>query len=104
MKKNYLSLVLLCLIVSVSFVFGQSNEPSSNYEALINDYLKDNQSKFGLQSEDYADLVINNEYFSAGTEITHVYINQAYQNIRISNAISSVAIKNGEVFYFVDLI
>ncbi|MTE26912.1 T9SS-dependent M36 family metallopeptidase [Winogradskyella ouciana] len=100
MKKNYLSLVLLCLIVSVSFVFGQSNEPSSNYEALINDYLKNNQSKFGLQSEDYADLVINNEYFSVGTEITHVYINQAYQNIRISNAISGVAIKNGEVFYF----
>ncbi len=86
--------------MSVSFVFGQNNLTTSNQENLITDYLKNNKARFGLQSDDFADLAINNAYYSESTEITHVYINQTYQNIRIYNAISSVAIKNSEVFYF----
>lgn len=100
MIKKHLSLGLFCFIISVSFIFGQNNLPTSNHENLITDYLKNNKARFGLQSDDFTDLAINNAYYSEGTEITHVYINQTYQNIRIYNAISSVAIKNGEVFYF----
>ncbi|WP_370000815.1 T9SS-dependent M36 family metallopeptidase [Winogradskyella sp.] len=100
MIKKYLSLGLFCFIMSVSFVFGQNNLTTSNQENLITDYLKNNKARFGLQSDDFADLAINNAYYSESTEITHVYINQTYQNIRIYNAISSVAIKNSEVFYF----
>ena len=100
MIKNYLLRVTLCLLVPVSFVFGQNNLQSSELKVLIDDYFENHKSDYGLVDKDIEELVINNEHFSESTGINYVYVNQTYKGIKIYNAISSVAIKNGKVFYF----
>ncbi|MDB9961785.1 T9SS-dependent M36 family metallopeptidase, partial [Oceanihabitans sp.] len=58
------------------------------------------KSDYNLIDNDIQDLYVTNEFFSKSSEITHVYVNQRYQGIKIHNAISSVAIKDGAVFYY----
>ncbi|WP_179334247.1 T9SS-dependent M36 family metallopeptidase [Winogradskyella costae] len=99
MIKKYIYLVLL-LLLSVSYSFGQSDLKSSEYGILIIDYLKANKSEFDFKDKDLENPVINNAYYSENTAVTHVYLNQTYQDIRLFNAISSLAIKDGEVSYF----
>ncbi|WP_179316452.1 T9SS-dependent M36 family metallopeptidase [Winogradskyella undariae] len=99
MIKTYICLVLF-LLLSASYSFGQSDLKSSKYGITILDYLKDNKSNFNFIDKDLENPVINNEYYSENTEVTHVYLNQTYQGIRLFNAISSVAIKEGKILYY----
>ena len=81
-------------------LIAQESSGNSEYGTLILDYLKDVDSRYNFQDEDIEELVVNNHYYSENTGITHVYVNQTYQGIRIANAISSIAIKNDAVFYY----
>lgn len=92
--------MLLILALPTSFVFGQNNIQSSEYGALITNYLVDKKSDFNFKDRDLEQLVLNNEYYSENTEVTHVYVNQTFEGVRIFNAISSIAIKDGKVFYY----
>lgn len=92
--------MLLILALPTSFTFGQNNLQSSEYGALIINYLDDKKSDFDFKDRDLEQLVINNEYYSENTEVTHVYVNQTFEGVRIFNAISSIAIKDGKVFYY----
>ena len=100
MKNNNLCLVLLLIVVSASHVFGQNNLQSSEYGALIINYLDDRKLDFNFQEKDTEQLIVKNEYYSEDSGITHVYINQTYEGIAIFNAISSIAIKENRVFHF----
>ncbi|EDP72531.1 Protease-associated PA [Flavobacteriales bacterium ALC-1] len=100
MKNNNLFLILLLIVVSASHLFGQNNLKSSEYGALIIDYLKEKKSDFNFNDQDIEQLVVNNAYYSESTDLTQVYVNQTFQGIRIFNAISSVAIKDDKVFYY----
>ncbi len=92
--------MLLILALPTSFTFGQNSLQSSEYGALIINYLDDKKSDFDFKDRDLEQLVINNEYYSENTEVTHVYVNQTFEGVRIFNAISSIAIKDGKVFYY----
>ena len=100
MIKNRLLQVTLCLLATVSFVFAQNNLQSSDLEALVNHYLEDYKSDYGLNDKDVEGFVINNEHYSDVTGVHHVYVNQTHEGIKIYNAISSVAIKDNKVFYY----
>lgn len=101
MIKNYLSFVLLLILaIPSSNVFSQTSLEQSEYGALITNYLNDRKSDFNFQDEDIARLVVNNQYYSEGSNLVHVYVNQTYQGIRIYNAISSIAIRDNQVFYY----
>ncbi|MBC3846046.1 T9SS-dependent M36 family metallopeptidase [Winogradskyella echinorum] len=100
MKKNNLFLILLLMVISASHVFGQNDLKSSEYVTLIIKYLEDKKSDFKFESQDLQHLVINNTHYSESTDITQLYVNQTFEGIRIFNAISSVAVKDGKVFYY----
>ncbi|MGJ8548915.1 T9SS-dependent M36 family metallopeptidase [Winogradskyella wichelsiae] len=99
MIKKYIYLSLL-LFLSISCSFGQSDLKSSKYGTLIVNYLKDKKTDFDFKDKDLENPVINNEYYSENTEVTHVYLNQTYQGFRLFNVVSSIAIKDGEIFYY----
>ncbi len=92
--------MLFILALSTSLSFSQNNLESSEHGALIIDYLEDKKSDFNFKDQDFEQLVINNEYYSENTEVTHIYVNQTFEGIRLFNAISSIAIKDGKVFYY----
>jgi hypothetical protein len=100
MKNNNLCLILLLIVVSASHLFGQNKLESSEYEALITNYLKDQKSDFNFKDRDTEGLVVTNAYYSENTDLTQVYVNQTYEGIKVFNAISSVAIKDGKVVYY----
>ncbi|TPV35919.1 T9SS type A sorting domain-containing protein [Paucihalobacter ruber] len=101
MKLNYPTLSLLVLF---SLVFNLNNAQvslsQSSFESVVTSYFDENLIKYKVQKLDYEDLVIQNQVFSKSTGITHLYLNQRYRGIKIYNAISSLAIKNNEVFYY----
>ena len=66
----------------------------------IRPYLRENMSKWNLTESDVSNFDISDQYTNAGTGVTHVYLNQTVEGIRIFNAISAVALKDNEVKYF----
>ena len=101
MIKKYVCVTLCCILLSFfSLLSAQKAIENTKFGALISDYLKDSAARFNFEDSDISELVVNNEYYSENTDIIHVYVNQTYQGIRILNGISSVAIKNGAVFYY----
>ncbi|MBT8324816.1 MAG: T9SS-dependent M36 family metallopeptidase, partial [Winogradskyella sp.] len=63
-------------------------------------YLNETNSQYNFTDRDLEELYISDTYFSKNTNITHLYINQYFEDIKINGAISSVALKDGKVFYF----
>ena len=103
MKKNYKVswLLFLCLIASFS-LFAQNKLSSSQYGALITEYLKTSTKTSKASSTKTEDIFVTREVYSEKTGIVNVYLNQTYKGIKIFNAISSVGIKNNKVFHFAD--
>ena len=100
MKNNYLKLVLsflFCFIYQISI--GQSDLQKSNYASLINNYLKSNKNA-KISNDGIEDLYVNREIFSEKTGVTNIYLNQRYKGIKIYNAVSSVGIKDDNIFHF----
>ncbi len=94
-------LFLLCLIFLCPYVtFSQNYDQPSEDVGFILDYLKEHKSDFNFQDKDIEQLIVTNEYLSKSTGLTHVYVNQTFEGIRIFNAISSVTIKEEDVVYF----
>ena len=101
MIKNYICLTILLIIaLPTSFVFGQKNLKSSEYGELIINYLKNQKSDFDFEDRDLEELIVTNTYYSENTDLTQIYINQTFEGIKVFNAISSVAVKEGKVFYY----
>lgn len=100
MKKHYSKLVLsflLCFVYQISI--GQSDLQKSKYASLISDYLKTNKYA-KMPDADVEDLYINKEMTSEKTGVTNIYLNQRYNGVKIYNAISSVGIKDENIFHF----
>lgn len=101
MKKNY----IVCLLATVflfAFQIGQAQKSLSENEfgSLIQDWLDKNKENYNLTENDISSLLVSDAYYSKKTKINHVYVNQAYQGIKIHNAISSVAVRDNYVFYY----
>ena len=100
MKKNYIGFLWLFTLLFVGpFVTAQNYLDDSQFGILISDYLKDNQEKFNLNNEDLDNIVVRDAY-SDDAGINYVYLNQTYQGVDIFNAISTVVIKDNQVFYY----
>jgi len=101
MKKVYSQFFLvLGLLFLAEISYSQNSLVNSNYGLQIQTYLNSNKEKFNLIDSDIEDLYVSDEYFSKSTKITHVYVTQRYQGIKIYNTISSIAIKDNGVFYY----
>lgn len=92
----------IALFTLVFFNLGHSQVrlETTQYMDVVTNYLNENRDKYNLEESDFEDLFLNDQHFSESTGLTHLYINQGYQGKRIFNGISSVAVKEGKVFYF----
>ena len=88
--------MLLVLFCSAS-TLSQSKVKGSKYLEPIKKYLS--QSKYKLSESDIQNFYVDSEYLSKKTQITHVFLGQKHQGIEVFNAISSIAIKDNQVFY-----
>ncbi|NNE33580.1 MAG: T9SS type A sorting domain-containing protein [Winogradskyella sp.] len=99
-KKLQLLVLLFIMIIPAQVSVAQNNLESSEYGTLILNYLKDKKDDYGFSDHDLQSLIVKSTHYSDNTDITHIYLNQAFDDISIFNAVSSVAIKDNAVFYF----
>ena len=87
------NLLLLFLISTSIYSQNQSN-------TIIEEYLKETKSTHMLIDSDIDEFFINNEIDSESMGMKILYINQMHNGIKIYNAISTISIKDSEVFYY----
>lgn len=87
-KSSSLIIALLC----ASGLFAQDSR------TIIQDYLDQNRTELKLSTSDFSEWIIDKEYTSESTGITHVYINQTINGIEIMNGLANFNILDGEVF------
>ncbi|TBN02423.1 T9SS type A sorting domain-containing protein [Hyunsoonleella flava] len=84
----------------VNFSFGQEKLSESALGQQILDYIKNNDKLNHLSGADISDIYLDRTSYSKQSGVTHVYLYQSYKGVKIYNAISNLAIKNNEIFYF----
>jgi extracellular elastinolytic metalloproteinase len=99
MIKKYIKLfvLLISLISTTVGLRAQNDTKKINITSKIKSYLIKND--FGLSKTDIQNLYIDSKYLTKKTKLTHVYVGQQYKGVKVFNSISSIAIKDGEVFY-----
>lgn len=97
-KKNYLPLIIgFFFLFNIINGYSQDDLKSTKYGDKIKKHLS--LSKYDLSEVDLKNLYVDSEYLTKKTQITHIYVGQQFEGIKIFNAISSIAIKNDEIFY-----
>ena len=96
MKSVYRRLWSGCIIVLL-FANLLSAQPADNkaYRPLL---LK-NAARLGISPADVDAAVITNAYTDPATQITYIYLQQAYQQIKVYNTIITAAFRNGSLLY-----
>ncbi|GAL66059.1 metalloprotease MEP2 [Jejuia pallidilutea] len=103
MKKQLLSLFVTLIVFCIgNSAFTQEKLADTKLGLQILDYIKNNEKLSHLTSTDVADIYLDRTSYSKSSGVTHVYLYQSYKGVKIYNAISNVAIKNNEIFYFKD--
>jgi len=90
---QYLRLALMILLLAGFLPAG-----AQQFQAAINAYLK--QEKAQLTDADIASYVISDQYTNRETGVTYTYLHQQVAGIRIFNAVSTMALRDGEVVHF----
>ncbi|MDA8904461.1 T9SS-dependent M36 family metallopeptidase [Flavobacteriaceae bacterium] len=86
--------LIFCFFTTIT-IFSQ-NELTST----INNYLDDNMSRYLFLDSDIDEFTINNEINSESMDMKILYINQTHNGLKIHNAISTISIKDNEVFHY----
>ncbi len=73
---------------------------AQQFQTEINTYLREIKSKWNLTDEDITNWTVSDQYTNRKTGITYTYLHQQISGIRIYNAVSTMAIRNGSVEYF----
>ena len=87
------NLLFLFLISTSILSQNQSN-------TIIEQYLQETKSSYMLIDSDVDEFSINNEIDSKSMGMKILYINQTHNGIKIHNAISTISIKDSEIFYY----
>ena len=87
------NLLFLFLISTSILSQNQSN-------TIIEQYLQETKSSYMLIDSDVDEFAINNEIDSKSMGMKILYINQTHNGIKIHNAISTISIKDSEIFYY----
>ncbi|MBK8192518.1 MAG: T9SS-dependent M36 family metallopeptidase [Lewinellaceae bacterium] len=77
-----------------------SSASAQQFQTEITTYLQAAKSKWALTDEDVSNRTVSDQYTDRETGITYTYLQQQVSGINIFNAVSAMAIRNGEVVYF----
>ena len=86
--------LIFCFFTTLT-VFSQNE-----FTSTINNYLENNMSRYLFSSSDIDEFIINNEISSESMDMKILYINQTHNGLKIHNAISTISIKDNEIFHF----
>jgi len=89
--RNLLLILALC---SANIFHAQ------NFESVISNYLDNSTDDINFNRSDLNDFIITDQSYSKSMDLYMVYVQQAYQNTPVLNAIGSFAIKQNRVVSF----
>ena len=91
----------LTLVLSIMMVPLLGFCQKTNAKEFAVNYVQEHISDLGVNTSDVHDLIVSDMYQSKHNGVTHVYLNQAYNNIPIHNAIINLNIsKEDKVIHF----
>lgn len=96
-NKFLMKLFQTCLTVLMLSGFGLQ---AQDYSGVIQRYMLENRDKLQLVQTDIENWNVSDQYLTRHNQVTHVYLQQTVNGLKIHNAISSVAIQNNEVKSF----
>ena len=82
------------------FLISTSILSQNQSNTIIEQYLQETKSSYMLIDSDVDEFAINNEIDSKSMGMKILYINQTHNGIKIHNAISTISIKDSEIFYY----
>ena len=86
-------LFLIFTIASISLT-------AQNFENLAKNHIVSNPKDFSINVTAASKLLVVNKHTTAASKLTHVYMNQTHNGMKIYNAIANVTLdENGEVFH-----
>jgi PKD repeat protein len=95
MVRSLRQLLTLFALAAFSLpAFAQEFQPE------IQAYLRTAKSKWKLSDTDINNWAVSDQYTQPRTGITYTYLHQEVAGIRIFNAVSAMAIRNGQVAHF----
>ncbi|MFM9950592.1 MAG: T9SS-dependent M36 family metallopeptidase [Saprospiraceae bacterium] len=93
-KTHLLLRIALIALLLAGFLPASAQQ----FQAEINAYLK--QEKKQLTDTDIANYVVSDQYTNRETGVTYTYLHQQVGDLRIFNAVSTMALRDGEVVHF----
>ena len=101
-KKLLTALLLMLIFMSPNFAASNSDQlvNQKKSKTLIDEYLKKNQDILKLTDDDVSNWIFSDFYVDQKSGVTHAYMQQTIDGIKIFNGISSIAIKNNQVVSF----
>lgn len=85
------------LLISFLFILFTCTIFAQDHNRIIQQFLNKNQQQLGLAKEDVQHWIINSQHQSSTSGVNHIYIQQTYQGIKLSNGLANFAIKDGKV-------
>ncbi|MBP6825129.1 MAG: T9SS-dependent M36 family metallopeptidase [Saprospiraceae bacterium] len=73
---------------------------AQQFQPEIKTYLQNVKPDWNLTDDDISDWTVSDQYANRKTGVTYTYLHQQISGIRIYNAVSTMAIRNGKVEYF----
>ncbi|MBL0008108.1 MAG: T9SS-dependent M36 family metallopeptidase [Saprospiraceae bacterium] len=86
---------LLLLLVCSSFTAG-----AQRFQSTINTFLRQEKAQWQLSDTDVSNYTITDQYDNEQSGVTYTYLTQQVGDIRIFNAVSSMAIRDGKVVHY----
>ncbi|NUO03323.1 MAG: metalloprotease, partial [Saprospiraceae bacterium] len=73
---------------------------AQQYQAEINAYLQRAKTDWQLTDADIANYVVSDQYTNRETGVTYTYLHQQVAGLRVFNAVSTMALRDGKVVHF----
>jgi PKD repeat protein len=87
------ALLMLLIITSLS-------ANAQRFQSTISTFLQQEKAKWQLTDTDVSNYTITDQYDNEETGVTYTYLTQKVGDIRIFNAVSSMAIRDGKVVHY----
>lgn len=97
MKKT--RILLFSSLLSILFVFNVNAQDYIGSKSNISSLLQKHKAEFSLEDADLEGFIITDQYTSEHNGVTHVFLNQTVNGVKIYNAILNLNIKNGELLF-----
>ena len=98
MLKTTFSTLFICFFCFSNLIWAQSSLSEIPNGNLVEAYLNDHKDQWGLVSTDLDDLVVSSYHTDQYSGISHIYVQQRFQQIPIYGALATIGIKNNQAF------